>query len=45
MKKEAIAISGMHCVSCGLNIEKQLKRAAGVVSASVNYAAGKAYVE
>jgi len=43
--KETILISGMHCVSCSLNIEKALKSVNGVTDANVNYAAGKAFVE
>lgn len=43
--KETIPISGMHCVSCATNIEGKLKKLPGVTGASVNYAAGKAYVE
>jgi P-type Cu+ transporter len=35
----------MHCTSCALNIEKTLKAMPGVKSASVNYAAEKAFVE
>ena len=45
IKKETILISGMHCVSCSLNIEGALKETAGVKNAGVNYAAGKAFVE
>jgi Cu+-exporting ATPase len=47
MKKEKIEIriAGMHCAACALNIEKSLKRAKGVLSANVNYASEKAYVE
>ena len=47
MKKEkaAIKVTGMHCASCALNIEKSLKKTKGVVSASVNYGSEKAYVD
>lgn len=45
VKKAEILISGMHCVSCSLGIEKSLKMTGGVAFASVNYAAGKAVVE
>ncbi|MFH1368458.1 MAG: heavy metal translocating P-type ATPase [Elusimicrobiota bacterium] len=44
-EKLTIAISGMHCVSCSVGIEKALKINNGIVNASVNYASGKAYVE
>ncbi|MHB9155135.1 MAG: heavy metal translocating P-type ATPase, partial [Endomicrobiales bacterium] len=44
-RKDTIPVSGMHCVTCGLNIEKTLKREPGVIHAQVNFAAGKAYVE
>ncbi len=45
IKKAVIGISGMHCVSCGLTVEKSLGRVNGVVNASVNYPIGKAFVE
>ncbi|PLX28592.1 copper-translocating P-type ATPase [Candidatus Parcubacteria bacterium] len=45
MKKTTVEISGMHCASCALNIEKQLKKTEGVKDASVNYGMNKAYVE
>ena len=35
----------MHCASCAATIEKVLKKAPGVISASVNYATEKATVE
>ncbi|MDD5432559.1 MAG: heavy metal translocating P-type ATPase [Candidatus Omnitrophica bacterium] len=38
-------ISGMHCASCALNIEEALENAEGVVSAQVNFALNKAYIE
>lgn len=44
-EKLTIAISGMHCASCAVNIERALKIMDGVVSVNVNYATGKAYVE
>src|SRR3989338_1247520 len=40
-----ISISGMHCATCAITIEKALKKQKGVVSASVNYANEKAVVE
>ncbi len=45
MDKETILISGMRCTSCALNIETRLKRIKGVVSANVNFAVGKAFIE
>ena len=45
MEKTVINISGMHCVSCALNIEKFLKEIDGVIGVNVNYASEKAYIE
>ena len=45
MAKTTIPISGMHCVSCALNIENILRKEKGVVQAAVNYASGKAYID
>lgn len=45
MKKITLAITGMHCASCALNIEKALRRVPGVVNARVNIAIEKAYIE
>jgi Cu+-exporting ATPase len=39
-----LAITGMHCSSCALLIEKKLKSSPGVKNASVNFAAEKAKV-
>lgn len=44
MKKQLI-VKGMHCTSCALNIEKALREMGGVKSATVNFAAEKAFVE
>lgn len=41
----SIGIKGMSCASCAAKIEKALKEAEGVMSASVNFASGKACVE
>ena len=41
----SLSIIGMHCASCAVTIEKVLKKAPGVISASVNYATEKASVE
>ena len=43
--KKVIAISGMHCANCALNIEKNLKKIKGVESASVSYASERAVVD
>lgn len=45
MKKEQFSISGMHCYSCALTIEKTIKNTPGVKDAVVNYASEKATVE
>lgn len=45
MGKTVLNISGMHCASCAVNIESALKKAAGVISGRVNFAAEKAYIE
>ena len=44
MKRIEIPIEGMHCVNCAGRVEKALNEADGV-SASVNFANEKAYVE
>src|SRR3989344_501603 len=43
--KQTFAIHGMHCASCALSIERQLKKVPGVSSAVVNYASEKATVD
>ncbi len=45
MAKKIIAIAGMHCANCALNIEKNLKRVKGVNSTSVSYASERAVVD
>jgi len=45
MAKKIIKIDGMHCASCAVNIESDLKKEKGVSSASVNFATKKAMVE
>ena len=37
-QKVIFKIDGMHCVSCGLNIDGELEDTTGVISASTNYA-------
>lgn len=44
MKNINLSISGMHCASCALLIEKSLKEAKGVKKANVNFAAEKALI-
>ncbi|MGB9977857.1 heavy metal translocating P-type ATPase [Methanobacterium sp.] len=44
-KKAEIKISGMHCASCALNVEKSLKDLEGVEDAQVNIGTEKATVE
>jgi P-type Cu+ transporter len=39
------SVIGMHCASCAANIEKHLKKTAGVENASVNFAAEKISVD
>ncbi|MCL5411177.1 MAG: copper-translocating P-type ATPase [Patescibacteria group bacterium] len=45
MKKIFLQISGMHCASCALTIEKNLKKIEGVENAAVNFANEKATVD
>jgi len=44
-KKAEIKISGMHCASCALNVEKSLNKVEGVAEAQVNFGTEKATVE
>jgi P-type Cu+ transporter len=44
-KKAEIKISGMHCASCALNVEKTLQDVEGVEDAQVNFGTEKATVE
>lgn len=43
--RQNLTISGMHCASCALLIERQLKKTPGVSQAAVNFAAEKAVVD
>ena len=43
-KRVSLSLSGMHCTSCALIIEKSLKKVAGVKEAHVNFAAEKALI-
>ncbi len=45
MTNTILSIEGMHCASCALRIEKQLKTVPGVQQAFVNLASQKAYVQ
>jgi len=44
-KRAELKISGMHCASCALNLEKALQDLDGVTSAQVNFATETAAVE
>ena len=44
-KKAEIKISGMHCASCALNVEKSLNDLEGVDEAKVNFGTEKATVK
>ncbi len=39
-----LAVGGMHCADCALNIERSIKHISGVLRASVNYVTGTAVV-
>jgi len=43
-KRVSLSLSGMHCTSCALIIEKSLKKAPGVKEVNVNFSAEKAIV-
>jgi len=43
-KKQTYQIQGMHCASCALLIERELKKVPGVVEANVNFGSEKAHV-
>lgn len=44
MEKTTLLIEGMSCASCSLGLEKALRDQRGIREASVNFAAGKAYL-
>jgi Cu+-exporting ATPase len=44
-KSAELKVSGMHCATCAINIEKALKGVDGVADARVNFAGDKAIVE
>lgn len=43
-KRVQLSLSGMHCSSCALIIEKSLKKVSGVKEANVNFSAEKALI-
>lgn len=45
MNKLRFPISGMHCASCAVNIERKIKKIPGVESVNVNFASEEATVE
>lgn len=45
MATKTLYLTGMHCASCALTIERTLKKQPGVVNATVNFAMRKAFVE
>ena len=45
MEKVIISISGMHCASCAINIEKVFQGTEGINSVVVNFALEKAYIQ
>lgn len=45
MKKITFPISGMHCASCAVNVQRKLNKIQGVKEATVNYANEHAMVE
>lgn len=44
-EKVVVSVSGMHCASCAINVEKAVKKLNGVTSAVVNIATEKAYLD
>ena len=45
MKKLKVTIDGMHCASCATNIERSVKKVAGVKDVTVSVITKKAFVE
>ncbi len=43
-QRVTLGISGMHCASCALLIERELRKVSGVLEAQVSFAAEKAWV-
>ncbi len=44
MEKKNLDIEGMHCASCALLIENQLKKIRGIQQANINFSAEKATI-
>jgi copper chaperone CopZ len=45
MGKIKITIQGMHCASCGSNVERSLRKVSGVKNVSVSVMTRKGFVE
>ena len=45
MKKIKLTIEGIHCASCGSNIERSLKKVKGVKDVSISVMTKKGFVE
>ncbi len=45
MKKATLTITGMHCASCGSNIEKSLSQIKGVHNIRINVIAKKGFLD
>lgn len=45
MKKLKLTINGMHCASCASNIERSVKKVAGVKACSVSLMTHKSFVD
>jgi len=43
--KAKITISGMHCASCALNVERSLKKVPGINDARVSLMTNKGFIE
>lgn len=43
--KKKVTISGMHCASCASNVERSLKKLAGVKGVSVSLLTKKGFIE
>ena len=45
MKKIKLTITGMHCASCALNVERAIKKIKGIRNVSVSVMTNKAIIE
>lgn len=45
MKKVRLNISGMHCASCAITLDKSLKKVKGVKNSNTNYSTSKSTIE